>query len=313
MKPLLAFLAALALVIAVPQTAQAAKPKDIFEGGLYVQSDSEAAVASATLTDHVERKAAKYIAKRPVAIWLGDWYDGKELTSYIKRNLVAAKKKGKTVVFVTYALPDRDCGGHSAGGFSAAHYLKWNARIAKALKGSDAVVLIEPDSLSTLNSCPVGTEQVRTPLLKKAVTQFTKAKVPTYLDGGISNAVDPATMAALLKKSGIAKARGFFTNVANYRATADEIGYANTLSALTGNAHYVIDTSRNGTGYHGEWCNSPEAGLGADPKVASGTTKLDALLWVKTPGASDGTCQGGPNAGSWFASFAVQLYKNRAR
>jgi len=84
------------------------------------------------------------------------------------------------------------------------------------------------------------------------------------------------------------------------------------VSALTGGAHYVIDTSRNGTGWHGTWCNAPGAGLGTTPRVATDGTALDALLWVKTPGASDGTCNGGPEAGTWYPDYARALVQNAA-
>ena len=40
----------------------------------------------------------------------------------------------------------------------------------------------------------------------------------------------------------------------------------------------------------------------ADPLV-------DAYLWVKRPGESDGTCKGGPKAGQWWASYALALAK----
>jgi endoglucanase len=311
-KRFLAAIAIAALLVAVPQAAEAKTPKQIFPGGLFVQPDSEAAVILPSLTG-AEKKAAKYISKRSVAIWLGDWYDGDVLVEFINRNLAAAEAAGKTPVFVTYALPGRDCGGHSAGGFDTAHYLDWNRLITKTLKGHRAVVLVEPDSLSTFGSCPNGTEQFRLPLLKKVTTILAKSKATIYLDGGISNANDPKATAKWLKGAGISKARGFFTNVSNYRTTSAEQAYAKKVSKLTGNSHYVIDISRNGTGYHNEWCNAPGAGLGKDPRVANGKSKLDALLWVKTPGASDGTCNGGPTAGQWFGGYAVALFKNRAK
>ena len=312
MKKLLAAIAIAALLVSVPQVAEAKTSKQVFAGGLYVQPDSEAAVAAKALSG-TEKRVAKYIAKRPVAVWLGDWFDSDVLVEYVKRNLAAAKKQKKTPVFVTYALPGRDCGGHSSGGFDADHYLVWNKLLAKTLKGSKAVVLVEPDSLSTFNGCPVGTEEFRVPLINTVSTILAKAKITFYLDGGLSMANAPEYTAKWLNGAGIAKARGFFTNVANYRASADEKAYANAVSALTGNKHYVIDVGRNGTGYRGDWCNGVGAGLGADPKVANGRTKLDATLWVKTPGASDGTCNGGPAAGQWYPSYAVALYRNRVK
>ena len=60
--------------------------------------------------------------------------------------------------------------------------------------------------------------------------------------------------------------------------------------------HYITDTSRNGQTTErsdcANWCNIKGAGLGMRPttEVSSlGLTNLDALVWVKTPGESDGT------------------------
>ncbi|WP_349814892.1 glycoside hydrolase family 6 protein [Curtobacterium sp. MCJR17_043] len=119
-------------------------------------------------------------------------------------------------------------------------------------------------------------------------------------------------MAARLQRAGVQDARGFSTNVANYYPTAQEQAYAQKVSALTGGAHYVIDTSRNGQGWRGTWCNAPGAGLGTAPRVVTDGTALDALLWVKTPGASDGTCNGGPAAGKWYSAYAQALVANAA-
>ena len=87
--------------------------------------------------------------------------------------------------------------------------------------------------------------------------------------------------------------------------------YANMLGATVPTAHFVIDTSRNGNGplerrpyaaapYNqpanvisaltsGNWCNPPGAGLGLRPTANTGVALLDAYLWVKIPGESDGT------------------------
>jgi endoglucanase len=93
---------------------------------------------------------------------------------------------------------------------------------------------------------------------------------------------------------------------------------------------FVIDTSRNGQGHWTpatsypdaqDWCNPPGRGVGARPTLDTGTPLIDALLWVKTPGQSDGQCNRGlpagtdpewggivdPAAGAWFPQQALQL------
>ncbi len=94
--------------------------------------------------------------------------------------------------------------------------------------------------------------------------------------------------------------------------------------------HFVIDTSRNGQGAWNPpsgtysdaqvWCNPPGAGLGTQPTTSTGNALIDAYLWIKVPGESDGQCTRGtagpgdpargvtdPAAGAWFASQAREL------
>jgi endoglucanase len=315
---------ALALIVAgctstTPQptptrtTLQTESSHELFKGGLYVQPGNLAAQAAQKLQksgDAAAVNAAQEIATTPVAIWLGDQYNVKQVGQVIRDNLAAAKKKGTTPVFVTYAIPHRDCGDYSAGGFSAGEYPAWTKAVAAALKGHRAAVIVEPDSLAMLSNCPAESA-TRIPLIKKSVEELAAAGVPAYLDAGNSHWVAPATMASRLKAAGIASARGFFTNVASFYRVDQERSYAEKVSALTGDSHYVIDVSRNGQGWKGTWCNPSGTGLGQDPHVAGGTSGLDALLWIKSPGISDGTCNGGPKAGAWFASYAVALVKHR--
>ncbi|MDM7889128.1 glycoside hydrolase family 6 protein [Curtobacterium sp. RHCJP20] len=298
-----------------PAALHTATPGQVFAGGLFVQPDSQAAQAATALGTSgtaTEAAAARTIAQQPVAIWLGEWYTGEALDRVIARNLAAAERVGRTPVFVTYAVPNRDCGGYSAGGLSPSEYAEWNRRIAADLRGHRAVVIVEPDSLSHLSTCTA--ERARRPgIIAGAVHEYATAGVPTYLDGGNENWNDPELQATYLRGAGIAEARGFFTNVANFYRVDGERAYAERLSALTGGARYVIDTSRNARGWLGTWCNPTGAGLGRSPHVAAGRTRLDALLWIKTPGASDGTCNGGPAAGTWYPSYAVALVANRKR
>ncbi|NUO57956.1 MAG: endoglucanase, partial [Hamadaea sp.] len=100
-----------------------------------------------------------------------------------------------------------------------------------------------------------------------------------------------------------------FSNVSNFRTTADEIAYdRQVLDALGGPASLgaVIDTSRNGAGApaDGEWCDPSGRKLGRAPTLATGEARIDAYLWVKLPGESDG-CKGRP--GTFTASYAYDL------
>ena len=297
-----------------PVTIQNEPTSMIFEGGLYREKDSLAARAAKSLRDKGNDRAAAAadeIAQTPVAMWLGDQYSVAKVKKVVSANVKAAEAEGTTPVFVLYAIPNRDCGDYSAGGWSAEEYPIWTQAIADTLEGHRAAVLIEPDSLAMLSNCPDETDR-RLPLIKKTVEQLKAAKIPAYLDAGNSNWVQPDVIADRLDKAGIEDARGFFTNVASFYGVDDERAFAEKVSALTGDSHYVIDVSRNGQGWKGTWCNPDGAGLGQQPHATDGTTGLDALLWVKTPGISDGNCNGGPDAGVWFASYAERLVRNAA-
>lgn len=50
--------------------------------------------------------------------------------------------------------------------------------------------------------------------------------------------------------------------------------------------------------------------LGDPPRAVDDGTHLDALLWVKLPGESDGSCNGGPPAGQWWQDVALELARN---
>lgn len=65
-------------------------------------------------------------------------------------------------------------------------------------------------------------------------------------------------------------------------------------------------------GFRGEWCNVEPAGFGHAPTTYTNNTHVDALVWVKPGGESDGKCglEGAPAAGQWFDEYAQMLVKN---
>lgn len=293
----------------VPAGASAAEP--VFPGPLYVERNTDASNAEATLRAQGDTALADRIhriSSQSTAVWLGDWWGDDLMRSVIRRHVAAAAAQGATLVFVTYAIPNRDCGGYSAGGVKYEKYLDWNRIIAQELAGTKAVVLVEPDSLASLAFAKCAKEVALRPgLIAQAVDILADAGLVTYLDGGNSHWLTPAAQAAWLNLAGISRARGFFTNVSNFFPVQDESDYAGKISARVGWKHYVIDVSRNGPGWTSDWCNPVGARLGAPPRVTEGTLKLDALLWVKHPGASDGPCNGGPAAGVWWLDYALAL------
>jgi endoglucanase len=288
---------------------------DIFAGGLYADQLNHAVEAEQRLRAAGETASAdliREISSKPTAIWLGDQYTVAELQPLLATYRADAERLNQTLVFVTYAVPDRDCGGLSAGGLPREDYLEWNRAIAEGLRGSGAVVLVEPDSVAQLsNDSCAGKSDDRLSVLRETVGILSDAGLTLYLDGGGSHWVDVDVMAERLWDAGVDKTRGFFTNVSNYYRVDQERAYADELSARVGDRNYVIDVSRNGNGWQGHWCNPPGAAIGQAPHVTAGTTGLDALLWVKHPGDSDGACNGAPAAGQWWESNALDLVRNQ--
>jgi endoglucanase len=149
----------------------------------------------------------------------------------------------------------------------------------------------------------------------------------------------------------------------DYEATVTA-GIQSFIGSAVATTHFVIDTGRNGQGpfnaapyalapYNqsasvisglnsGNWCNAFGAGAGLRPSANTGVALLDAYLWVKVPGESDGSCDIAsgarawdftaynpwglsgdaenhfdplwgmvdPAAGAWFAAQALQLAQN---
>jgi len=170
----------------------------------------------------------------------------------------------------------------------------------------------------------------------------------------------------LTSAGGLDTIRGFASNTANYQPlgavtnTADpcllkqnyndcvnEAIYIQFMDSymvqagMTG-LGYITDTSRNGVPDCRkalsescgdpccEWCNIANAGFGMKPSAetsSTGLTNLDAFVWAKVPGESDGTSNtsasnydfhcgsdesvpNAPQAGKWFDSFFVMLATN---
>lgn len=311
--PIAVLLATVAVTAVGPVPSASARGSEVFAGGLYRPADTTAsrqarALAAAGRTS--DAAVASTIAARPSSVWLGDRLSPAALRTTVQRHLTAASAQGRTPVFVTYAIPGRDCGSFSAGGLTPGAYGTWNRVLAETLRGHRAAVIVEPDALAQLSSCPGADATQRTRLIRTAVHDLAAAGAAVYVDAGHESWIAPATMARLLRDAGVAEARGFSLNVSNSYATAGERAYGEQLRRLIG-GHFVIDVSRNGRGATGVWCNSLTAGLGQDPTVVDDSTGLDALLWVKLPGESDGTCNGGPAAGQWFPAAAASLLRNR--
>ncbi|EFQ25807.1 glycosyl hydrolase family 6 [Colletotrichum graminicola] len=237
---------------------------------------------------------------------------------------------------------------------------------AMVVKYSDIriILTIEPDSLANLVTnlnvpkC-AGAQAAYLEGTNYAVTQLNLPNVAMYLDGGHAgwlgwpaNLPPAAAMyAKVYKDAGKPKAlRGLVTNVSNYNgysistapsytqgnANYDEKHYIEALAPLLSaegwDAKFIVDQGRSGkqpTGQlaWGDWCNAIGTGFGVRPTANTGSTLVDAFVWVKPGGESDGTSdttaarydlncgkadalKPAPEAGTWFQAYFEQLLIN---
>ncbi|WP_079078628.1 glycoside hydrolase family 6 protein [Streptomyces sp. DSM 15324] len=265
-----------------------------------------------------EGRAAEAAAVRRIAgRATGEWLGGAEPEARARAVTEAAARAGRIPLLVLYDIPHRDCGQYSRGGAAdGAAYRAWTAAVARGIADRPAFVVVEPDALLHLvDGCtPAALREERYALLADAVTTLTSLKhTKVYLDAGNAGRGRTAGMDRALLRAGVARADGFAVNVANFYSTGDSLAYGRQLSAAVGGKHFVVDTSRNGNGPYREgdpakrWCNPPGRALGTPPTTRTADPLVDAYLWVKTPGESDGECKGGPKAGRWWPEYALGL------
>lgn len=260
------------------------------------------------------------VANTPTAYWLDHAFSPGTVAGTVARYAGDAQAAGAIPVFAVYGIPHRDCGSYAAGGFgSGASYRAWIDGIAAGLGGLPAAIILEPDALAMADCLSPDQRQERFDLISYAVDTLTRdPAAAVYVDAGHSRWVSVDEMAARLNQAGVQRARGFSLNTANFYTTEEQIGYGDAISGLTGGAHFVIDTSRNGAGPAPEtgmqWCNPDGRALGVAPTSATASPNADAYLWVKRPGESDGSCAAGePSAGTFVNQYAIELASNAGR
>lgn len=125
------------------------------------------------------------------------------------------------------------------------------------------------------------------------------------------------------------------TSDAQYNKAQNEKTYVDLFSPLLKAAgmpaQAIIDTGRNGVSglrlAWGDWCNVKGAGFGVRPTTTTGDSLIDAFVWVKPGGESDGTSDSSatrydsncgladsftpsPEAGTWNQAYFEALLAN---
>jgi endoglucanase len=262
------------------------------------------------------------IAAQPTFKWLTG---GSQPAQQVAASFVDRAQRAQAVAqLVLYNIPDRDCHGLSGGGAAdAPAYLEWVRQVMAGIGDHRVIIILEPDAIDQAASGCLSADDAheRYGMLANAtklIERDTQARV--YLDAGSAGWLAPKQIAQPMYLSGISQDAGFSLNVSNFYSTAQSIAYGRELSKLVGGKHFVIDTSRNGNGAPpggpgvNEWCNPPGRALGHPPTTNTGVAGVDAFLWVKYPGQSDGSCRAGePPAGTWWPSYALSLVRDTPR
>ncbi len=288
----------ISLALALNGAPALATPGPLTGAQLYVNPSSSAARYVARHPDPLLAR----IAEQPAAVWFDAGSNRQDIAAYV------GGAGAQLPVLVAYNIPGRDCGGYSSGGArSAAAYRSWLAMFAAAIGSRPAAVVLEPDALAELSCLP----RPSLALLRDAVHTLSRhPNIALYVDAGNASWIGARTIAARLRAVG---AQHFALNVSNFDSTAASVSYGRRIiAALGGRGSFVIDTSRNGRGAApgDPWCNPPGRALGANPTTSTGQVGVDALLWIKAPGESDGSCNGGPAAGVWWPQYARALALN---
>src|SRR5690606_31625127 len=291
-----ALAAATAGVGAIVTAIASAGPAHAYDSPFYVDPQSNAAKwVAANPNDPRTPVIRDRIAAVPTGRWFAN-YNPSTVRAEVDAYVGAAAAAGKIPIMVVYAMPNRDCGGPSAGGApNHTAYRAWIDEIAAGLRNRPAVIILEPDALPILTNCTSPSEQAEVQASmayagKKFKAASSQAKV--YFDAGHDAWVPADEMASRLRGADIANsADGIALNVSNYRYTSGLISYAKSVLSAIGASHLraVIDTSRNGNGPLGsEWCDPPGRATGTWSTTDTGDPAIDAFLWIKPPGEADG-------------------------
>nr|BAF80327.1 cellobiohydrolaseII [Polyporus arcularius] len=249
-----------------------------------------------------------------------------------------------------------------ADGGQAKYYDYIDQIVAQIKKFPDVrvIAVIEPDSLANLvtnlnvQKC-ANAQTTYKACVTYALNQLASVGVYQYMDAGHAGwlgwpaNIQPAAQlfADMFKSANSSKfVRGLATNVANYNALSaaspdpitqgdpnyDELHYINALGPMLAQqgfpAQFVVDQGRSGQQnlrqQWGDWCNIKGAGFGTRPTTNTGSSLIDAIVWVKPGGESDGTSnsssprfdstcslsdatQPAPEAGTWFQTYFETL------
>jgi cellulose 1,4-beta-cellobiosidase len=331
----------------VPATTPHAPDVNPFVGAkMYVNPEFHATVEALAAKHPAEAPKLHKLAGFPTAIWMSKIADLATLPHFLDDAMA------------------QQLGPNEAG--EARYQKEYIDVIAAALAAHpqlNTALIVEPDSLANLvtnleKPACAAAEGIYKRAIAYAIAKLSLPNAFLYVDaahagwlGWPRNLVKSLALykEVLAMAGGPERIRGFATDVSNYdpskdptapkrdpaAAPNDELGYVADLAkglptvGITGKG-FVIDTGRDGVPNvrtsPGNWCNIKGAGLGERPQAAP-APNVDAYLWIKVPGESDGTADakaarfdencasedaspGAPEAGLLFEPYLLDLVKN---
>jgi Glycosyl hydrolases family 6 len=228
----------------------------------------------------------------------------------------------RTVPIISTDFLHQTLGGCPTAGTIDAYMPLFKQRVDEVVAGTGnrpVVYLLELDAIGS-SSCIAAHRAMPAweAALRYEVDRFaTLPHAVVYVEAGYSDANSPRYTAHALNRIDIGRIRGFYTNDTHQAWTIKEIRWGDKVSKLTDGAHFIVNTSSNGTGplrnphprTQGvdNLCNPPRRGLGPRPTTSTGFPNVDAFLWTHVPGNSSGSCNGGPPAGTFWPALALGL------
>ncbi|CEG46932.1 glycosyl hydrolase family 6 protein [Plasmopara halstedii] len=246
-----------------------------------------------------------------IAAWYTDRQTEAEKKTMLER-LVKNCPEDSRLTVVVYGIPNKDCsGGFSNAGSvkNTADYKKFLTQLTTAVGTRKVLYVVEPDSVGLLaekDGC--GAEAGYEENLEVAVGILSKnPNAELYVDVGYWIVDSPdklVVVVSVIKKLSLSgKVKGIVLNTSNYRSNKQISELCAKFQKAIGSTdmHCIADTSRNYLEPTStDWCNVLPAGMGIPPTSETEIANLDYFMWIKVPGESDGTCNGGPDAGLFF-------------
>ncbi|GIG53944.1 glycoside hydrolase family 6 protein [Demequina activiva] len=296
--------------------------------GDFLVDVTKAVVPAATLAqqerwddyDHMGR-----ITGTAQARWIGSWSTNDAISNYAHQVYTAAAAADRIGLIAYYGMRDYTCEEAASDPELADFYAERSRVLVEELPGSGAQawIVLEPALVASLGSCE---GDPRGAWVADAAATFADAGAAVYLDAGVVD--DPAAIAASLASLDLESVAGIAVGTNGYRAVSEQLAAGEAVLAALADAGVdvdaprsgpdpgepglglIVDTSRSAVPVEApEPCNPPEAGIGVPPRLV-GAGALDAYVWIKRVGESDGACNGGPTRGQFSQALALQLARN---